>query len=284
MPLERDCDDGMVQMSLFEHLDELRTRIIRALLGLAAAYALCVAFAEPLWRWVQAPLEAAAARTGAQIVSLSVGEQFSMIYMWSPLLASLFLAAPWVGYQGWAFLAPGLYPRERRWAAPFILTTAGLFVAGGVFGYLVALRYSLTFLLGIGRNVGVTAFVSIASYFESFVNVMLGSAAAFELPVAVFFLTLLRITTPGFLLRHSRYAILGIAILAAVVTPSPNVVDMAVFFVPMALLYFLGVFASYLLVLRREDQPFPWRVFLLWAGLAALAVGGAVAYWRLALK
>lgn len=284
MPQERDFDDRMLQMSLFEQLDELRTRIIRALLGMAASYALCVAFCEPLWRWMLAPLYDAAARTGAKVVALTTGEQFQILYMWMPLVASLFLAAPWVLYQVWAFISPGLYRRERRWAAPFLLTTAALFLAGGVFAYSVVLRYSLVFLVGIGRNLEMERFVSISSYFDTFVNVTLGSAVAFELPVVVFFLTLLHITTPSFLMRNARYAVISIAILAAGLSPSTNAFDMAVLFVPMLLLYFLGVFASYVLVLRREDQPFPWRVFLLWAGLAALVGGGAALYWRLFTK
>ena len=281
MPLERDLADGMLHMSILEHLDELRTRVIRALLGLAAAYLVCVTFAEPLWAWVQGPLDEAAARTGARVVTLGATEQFSILYLWTPLVAALFLAAPWALYQVWAFVSPGLYRRERKWAVPFILSMAGLFIAGGAFAYLVVLRYSLVFLVGIGRDLAMERFVSISSYFEMFVNVMLGTAVAFELPAAVFFLTLLRIVTPGFLMRNSRYAILAIAILAAVVTPSPNVLDLVVFFVPMALLYFLGVFASYLLVLRREDQRFPWRPFLMWTAAASAA---AFLYWRFLVR
>jgi sec-independent protein translocase protein TatC len=112
------------------------------------------------------------------------------------------------------------------------------------------------------------------------VNVVLGSAVAFETPVAVFFLTLLRIATPSFLLRNARYAVLAIAVIAALLTPSPNIFDMAMVAAPMILLYFLGVFASYLLTLRRSQEPFPWIPFLVWTGIVGLVGGGGYALAR----
>jgi sec-independent protein translocase protein TatC len=135
----------------------------------------------------------------------------------------------------------------------------------------------LVFLLSIGANSGVKATISIDSYFDLFVNVILGVSILFELPVVVFFLTLLRITTPGFLIRNSRYAILGIVILAAVVTPTPDPLNLAMFAIPMIVLFFLGVFASYLLVLNREGQSFPWRAFGIWAGSVVVLLGAVVA-------
>ena len=100
---------------------------------------------------------------------------------------------------------------------------------------------------------------------------MLGISLVFELPVLIFFLTLIEVASPSFLLRHSRYAILAIVILAAVITPTPDVFNLTLFAVPMILLYFMGVFASYLLVMRRENRRFPWRIFVYWL-LALLAV------------
>jgi sec-independent protein translocase protein TatC len=99
----------------------------------------------------------------------------------------------------------------------------------------------------------------------------LGISLVFELPVIIFFLTLIRVASPSFLLRHSRYAILAIVILAAIITPTPDVFNLTLFAVPMILLFFLGVFASYLLVMRRENRRFPWRIFVYWL-LAVLAV------------
>jgi sec-independent protein translocase protein TatC len=162
----------------------------------------------------------------------------------------------------WAFIAPGLYRRERRWAAPFVICSAGLFITGGLFAYFIAFRYGLTFLLGIARGNYVEPMVSITDYFNMFVNVMLGVGLVFELPVIIFFLTLLRIVTPSFLVRHSRYAILIIFVIAAIVTPTPDVFNMMLFATPMCVLFYVGCFAGYLLVLQRERRRFPWTKVL----------------------
>ena len=177
-----DPDDGMLRMSVLEHLSELRSRLLRALTGFGVAFLLCMIFANPLWNLVQAPGLAAFKQLGrGGFIAIDVMEQFSIIWMWTPLVAAIFVAAPWVIYQCWAFIAPGLYPGERKWAVPFIVCTAGLFIAGGLFAYFVVFRYALIFLLGIGGPVNVTPLISIELYFERFVNVMLGVAVTFEL-------------------------------------------------------------------------------------------------------
>lgn len=264
---EPDADEeGMLRMSFLEHLEELRKRLILALAGLGVAFVLSLTFSENLWRIVQEPAAAALATLGYKdttLVMTSPMESFSIIWVKLPMLTSLFLASPWLLYQVWAFVAPGLYKRERRFAAPFIISAAGLFIAGGLFAYFVAFRFGLTFLLGIGQSVNVKPMLNITDYFDIFVNVILGIGVVFELPVLIFFLTLLRIASPRFLFSHSRYAVLGIVILAAIITPTPDIVNLMLFSVPMVILYFVGVFASYLLVLSRENQRFPWRTFLI---------------------
>ena len=164
---------------------------------------------------------------GAHLVAINLMEKFSIIWMWTHLVAAIFLGSPWIIYQVWAFISPGLYKEERRWAVPFILAIAGLFITGGCFAYFIAFRYALVFLLGI--EPGVTPMISIDSYFDTFVDVMLGISAVFEMPVIIFFLLLLRLATPKFLMEHSRYAILAIVIIAAVITPTPDVFNLMLF-------------------------------------------------------
>jgi sec-independent protein translocase protein TatC len=254
-------DDGMLRMSFLEHLEELRSRIIRALIGVGVAFAASIFFMDSLWTFVSRPAVAALKTLGYEpyLVQVSPMEAFNVIWVKLPILCSVFLASPWILYQVWAFISPGLYRRERRWAAPFVLGSAGLFITGGLFAYFVAFRYGLTFLLGIGRGNYVKPMVSITEYFDLFVNVTLGVGLVFELPVIIFFLTLLRIVTPSFLLNHSRYAILAIFIIAAIVTPTPDVFNLMLFATPMCLLFYVGIFAGYLLVLHRENRSFPWR-------------------------
>jgi sec-independent protein translocase protein TatC len=259
-----DEEEELLRMSFLEHLEELRVRIIRALMGLGVAFVACILFTNRLWDAVRGPAVAALTQLGypPELAQLTPTEAFTIIWIKLPILAGLFLASPWIVYQAWAFISPGLYRRERRLAVPFIFCTAGLFILGGLFAYFVAFRFGLVFLLGIGSNLGVRPYISLTEYFDLFVNVILGVALVFELPVLIFFLTLLRIASPRFLLRHSRYAILVIVILAAIITPTPDAINLTIFAAPMILLYFVGVFASYLLVLHREGQKFPWRKIL----------------------
>jgi sec-independent protein translocase protein TatC len=277
-----DQEDALLRMSFLEHLEELRSRLIRALLGFGVIFLACLAFSDKLWLIVQAPAVEAFRKLGTGgLVGINAMEQFEIIWMWTPLVASLFLGSPWILYQVWAFIAPGLYEKERKWAIPFVLATAGLFILGGLFAYFLAFRYGLTFLLGIGKFAGVTTTLSIDSYFDLFVDVMLGVSMMFEIPVVIFFLVLVRLATPGFLMEHSRYAILAIIIVASVVTPTTDVVNMSLFAVPMCLLFFIGVFAGYVLVLHREQRRFPWmRVF--WTLLVLLFLSAGA--WIIAAK
>src|ERR1051325_1904552 len=259
-----DDEEDMLRMSFIEHLEELRSRIFRALAGVAVAFVLSLTFSSQLWAFVCQPAIAALKTLGYEptLVAIEPMEQFNIIWFKLPILSAIFLGSPWIVYQVWAFIAPGLYRRERRWAAPFILFSAGLFILGGVFAYFVIFRYGLTFLLSIGKGNYVKPMVSMTEYFNLFVNVMLGVGLVFELPILIFFLTLLRILSPAFLFRHSRYAILIIFIVAAIVTPTPDVVNLMLFATPMCLLFYVGIFAGYLVVLRREGRKFPWRTAL----------------------
>ncbi len=280
---EDDEEEGMLRMSFLEHLEELRSRIVKALLGLALGFVVCVLFTNELWKAVMAPAAGAlrALKLPEQLAQLSPTEAFSIIWIKLPVLAALFVSSPWVLYQVWAFIAPGLYKRERRLAVPFIFSTATLFILGGAFAYFVAFRFALTFLLGIGVDIGVRPMISITEYFDLFVNVILGIAIVFELPVLIFFLTLLRIASPRFLLAHSRYAILIIVLLAAIITPTPDIYNLIIFAAPMILLYFVGVFASYLLVLHREGERFPWTKVLVVLAIA-LAIVAAILWTAMA--
>ncbi len=256
-----DEEDSMLRMSFVEHLEELRSRLFKALAGVGVAFVLSLSFSSQLWSFVVQPAMQALKTLGYEetLVAIEPMEQFNIIWFKLPIVCAIFLGAPWIFYQVWAFIAPGLYRRERRWAAPFILCSAGLFLLGGVFAYFVIFRYGLTFLLSIGKGNYVKPMVSMTEYFNLFVNVILGVGIVFELPILIFFLTLLRILSPAFLFRHSRYAILVIFIIAAIVTPTPDVVNLMLFAAPMSLLFYVGIFASYLVVLRREGRKFPWR-------------------------
>ena len=201
---------GMLRMSFLEHLEELRSRLIKAILGLGVAFVLCIGFSMQLWDIVRQPAVAALLKIGINPPNLVITqpmENFMILWFKLPLVISLFVASP-------------------------------------------------------------------------FVDVMLGVAVVFEMPVVIFFLTLLRIASPKWLLAHSRYAILAIVIIAAIVTPTPDVFNLMLFAIPMVLLYFVGVFASFLLVMHREGRRFPWTKVLLWT-LLVLAILAGFAYFEI---
>jgi sec-independent protein translocase protein TatC len=275
-------DEDESRMSFFEHLTELRARLLKALLGLAVAYAISLTFTDPLWRFVCRPAAQALQSLGypPQLYVFDPMDAFQIIWVKLPIVWAIFLASPWVLYQLWAFLAPGLYRHERRWVGPVLVGSSALFIAGGIFAYFVVFRYGLTFLLSIGKGNFVVPMVSMDIYFERFVDVVLGVGVLFELPVVIFLLTALGVVTPGFLIRHSRYAILAVFLLAAVITPSSDVFNLMLFAIPMCVLFFAGVFASYLLTLRRQGRSFPWRPAIWIAAGMALAGGGAWTFYQ----
>jgi sec-independent protein translocase protein TatC len=269
-------DEGMLRMSFLEHLTELRSRIIKMVMGVLVAVLVSLTFCNQLWRLIAGPAVEALTALGIKpptLKAITPMEGFNVIWVKLPFLCALFIASPWVLYQVWAFISPGLYKRERRYAVPFILCSAGLFIGGGAFAYFVAFRFALTFLLGIGMGNYVEPMVSISEYFDLFVNVTLGVALVFEMPILIFFLTLLRIVSPAFLVKHSRYAILGIFIIAAIVTPTPDAFNMLLFALPMCMLFYVGVFAGYLLVLKREGRRFPWGKVLTVVGIVLVFLG-----------
>jgi sec-independent protein translocase protein TatC len=275
-PEEDDEEDGMARMSFMEHLEELRSRILRALAGMGIAFAVCLCLGPQLWDIIRQPAKTALEHLHVNPPNLALidpMDSFQIIWMKIPLLCAIFVASPWVLYQVWAFISPGLYQKEKRWAAPFVISSSFLFILGGLFAYFVAFRYGLEFLLGLGIDSGITPVVDVNRYYDLFVDVMLGVGAIFEIPVMLFLLTLIRVASPAFLVRHSRYAILIIVILAAVITPTGDVFNLTLFATPMIILFYIGIFASYLLVLNREGRRFPWATFLKWFGPAVVALG-----------
>jgi len=272
-----DEEDGMPRMSILEHLNELRARLIKVLLGFAVAYIVSLTFTDPLWRFICRPAEQVLQSLGypPKLYVFDPMDGFQIIWLKLPVVWAIFLASPWALYQLWAFIAPGLYRHERRWAGPVLVGSSGLFILGGVFAYFVVFRYALAFLLGIAKTSFVLPMVPMDIYFERFVDVVLGVGLLFELPVLIFVLTTLGLVTPGFLARNSRYAILAIFLLAAVVTPSTDVFNLAMFATPMCILFYLGVLVSHIVMMRREGRAFPWRPVVCIAGGAA-AAGGVV--------
>ncbi|MDE3198850.1 MAG: twin-arginine translocase subunit TatC, partial [Acidobacteriota bacterium] len=143
----------MARMSFLEHLEELRSRLLKAVGGIVVAGVVCLFFGPQLWDIISEPAHRALVNLHVnppELAQIDPMDVFQIMWMKLPLLFALFVASPWVLYQVWAFIAPGLYKREKRWAAPFVISSSLLFILGGLFAYFVAFRYGLEFLLGLG--------------------------------------------------------------------------------------------------------------------------------------
>jgi sec-independent protein translocase protein TatC len=172
------------------------------------------------------------------------------------LVGGLFVASPFVFYQLWLFIAPGLYRKEKRYVMPFLLSTVGLFIAGGLFGYKMVYPASLDFLIGYGQRF--QPMITIGEYTKLFVTIIVGLGLIFEMPILVFFLAVMRVITARWMLRNLRYAILVIFIIAAIVTPTADILNMCLFAAPMVVLYALSILVAWLVnsARRRATDAF----------------------------
>lgn len=240
-------------MSFLEHLEELRRCIFRAVVGVLLAFFVCFAEAHRIYDFMARPLTKILTAHGdiPKMVFHNPIDPFNL-FVKLGLIAALFLASPWVLYQVWRFIAPGLYPNERKYVVPFVVFTSLLFIAGGAFAYLYAFPLALNFLIGFGQQF--TPLIEINEYFNLFATVVLGLGLVFELPTLIFFLALLGIVDSRFLVRNFRYAVLIIFIIAAVITPTSDVTTMLVFAAPMLVLYVLGIGLAHIFGKDRRDR------------------------------
>jgi sec-independent protein translocase protein TatC len=244
----------MPAMSFLQHLEELRLRIFRALIGLAAGFGVAWWYHEQIYRVMEHPIVQVLRKykMDEKLVYTHPVDPFD-IYMKVALVAGLFLASPWVLYQVWAFVAPGLYRNEKRYVFPFLLSTVVLFVTGGLFGYFLVYPAALDFLIG---NMGAQfkAMITVKEYTSLFLSIIIGMGIVFEMPILAFFLGLMGVISPGWMWRNFRYAILGIFIVAAIVTPTPDVINMCIFAAPMLALYVVSIAVVWAVHPRRRRQ------------------------------
>jgi sec-independent protein translocase protein TatC len=228
--------DTMSAMSFLEHLEELRRRIIYCIVAIAVGFFACWNYADKIFGLMQAPIMEALRRNGMaeKLVYLSPTEPFNL-YLKIGMLAGLFVVSPFVLYQVWLFISPGLYRNEKRYVFPFMFSTVGLFLAGGLFGYKLVYPAALDFLIGYGKQF--QPMITIHEYTDLFLTVILGLGVVFELPILVFFLALMGVVSAGWMWRNVRYSILVIFIIAAIITPTTDILNMCIFAAPMVVLY-----------------------------------------------
>ena len=241
------------QMSFLEHLEELRQRLLYAVLSIVVAFFFCFYFHEQIYDFLAAPITGSLRDLdlGDKLVYTNPMQPFN-VYLKISLVASLFLASPLILWQLWLFISPGLYRHEKKYVLPFVTLTTLLFISGGYFAYRVALPPVFQFLLKFGHKF--LPFITIDEYFNITTTLLVGMGLVFELPIVIVLLSLFGMVTPKFLLKNFRYAILIIAILAAALAPTPDWMTLMLFSLPMVGLYFLSIGLCYLVQLRKKSS------------------------------
>jgi sec-independent protein translocase protein TatC len=239
------------RMSFYEHLSELRKRLVYSLIAIGVGMMAGLGVSQKALDFVARPMMLALQQAHLQdkLVFTNPTGMISLIIKLGMYLG-IVIACPIVFYEIWLFIAPGLYRHERKAVATFLTFSIGLFLGGIAFGYYVMLPYVLRFVISFRGPF--VPLISINEYFDLVLLVLLGLGVLFELPVLIFFLSVFGFVTPRFLWKNTRYAILIITIIAAVLTPSPDATTMLIFMAPMVGLYFIGIGVSYLVVRRKR--------------------------------
>jgi sec-independent protein translocase protein TatC len=235
-------------LPLIAHLEELRWRVLKALAGIAVGFAACYGFSEQIFHLLSAPL-LALSDDPLSLIGTGVTEAFFTRLKVS-FIAAIFLASPVIFYQTWRFVAPGLYVHEKRTAIPFVIAATLFFVAGGTFCYVVVFPIGYAFFLREYQAIGVAPTIRISEYLTFAARMLLAFGLTFELPVVTFFLARIGVVTHRTLIHWFRYAVLGIFILAAVLTPGPDVASQLLLAAPLLFLY--GVSIGVAFVFQRR--------------------------------
>jgi sec-independent protein translocase protein TatC len=249
-PEERKDEAPDGKMGFLEHLDELRSRLIRSCVAIAAGMLVAFVFVDRIADFVLAPAYLMLP-AGSSLITTRPGEGLSF-YLDLALMGGVVLAAPFVTYQVWRFIAPGLYARERRLMVPFVvLTTLGT-LAGAAFSHYLLFPSMMSFF-GTFNSPRIRFMPRVEDTFELYKNTLIGMVAVFQIPTLVFFLARMRVVTAGFLWRHIKYAILISFIAAAILTPSPDPWNQTIFAAPMIGLYVISIGVAWIVAPRRES-------------------------------
>ncbi len=240
------------EMSFLEHLGELRKRLAYSLYAVLILFFVCWFFVKPIFAFLSVPIIEALPEGQDSLFVKQITEAF-MLYMKVAFFASIFFASPFVITQLWFFISPGLYKKERMMAIPFILFSTLFFVGGCLFGYYIAFPRLCAFLLSYADDFSLI--ITASEYFSFFTKIILGLGIVFEIPALIFFLARLGIVSAGFLIHKLNYAVLIIFVVAAIITPTPDIPTQMLFAVPMILLYAFGILLAWIFGKKTEAPP-----------------------------
>ena len=236
-------------MSFLEHLDELRKRIVRALLGVCVGVLLSFAFINQIVNFLLTPTYRVLP-AGSRMIYTQPGEAFGL-YIQVSLITGVVLSAPWILWQVWLFIAPGLYTNEKRLAIPFVAFGTIGFIAGTLVNHYITFPFMMKFFASFNTP-DLVFLPRLEDVFDLYTKMLLGMGLVFQMPTLVYSLAKMRLVSAKFLLRHFKYAFLIIFIIAAVITPTGDMVTQAIFAAPMVALYILSIFIAWIVRPRQE--------------------------------
>lgn len=249
---DEDADGG--RMSFLDHLDELRRRLIICLLSIIVGFVVSFAFIGRIFEFMMRPLQQVLPE-GGRLIYTEPAEAF-LLYMKVAALIGLLLALPVILLQIWLFVAPGLYANEKRFAIPFVVFSTLFFLGGALFSHFLVFPWAWRFFAGFSTDY-MQFMPKIGPVFALYVKMGLAMGVVFEMPTLVFFLARIGLVTPRFLIRNTKYAVLVIFIVAAVMTPGPDVVSQALMAGPMVVLYGFSILVAWAFQKRRGPDPEP---------------------------
>jgi sec-independent protein translocase protein TatC len=232
-----------VKLPLTAHLEELRRRLIRSLIAVAIAFVACYQFVEPLMNWLLAPIKTLEGKD-VQIIGTGLAEAF-FTKLKVAFFGGIFVASPVVFYQIWKFVAPGLYDHEKRYMKPFVFFGTLFFVSGAYFCYRFVFPTAFGFFIGEYASVSIAPFLKISEYLSFASRMLLAFGVVFELPVFTFFFARIGIVSHKMMISTWRYAVVGIFIVAAVLTPGPDVASQLLMATPLLVLYVASIGVAY---------------------------------------
>ncbi len=230
-------------MTFTEHLEDLRWCLLKSLAAITVASGACYFFSDLIFGFIVAPLRQNL-QPGQSLIGTGVTEAF-FIEIKVALAAGVLFSCPFIFYQIWRFIAPGLSGGEKKRVLPFVLFATLFFVGGAYFCYRIVLPVAFQYFIEQYGTMGVTPAIRIGDYFSFFFRMVLAFGVTFELPVFTFFLVRLGIWDYRFMLRSFRYAIVAIFIVAAVLTPTPDIINQCLLALPMLLLYVASIGVAY---------------------------------------
>ncbi|MEC9389086.1 MAG: twin-arginine translocase subunit TatC [Myxococcota bacterium] len=253
-PSEFDAVESY-RMPLIDHLVELRDRMVRILIVSAIGCGACFAFAQPIWDMLVDPMNAALQESGRGTMAITEPLEGFITYLKVAALAGIGLASPFIFYQIWAFIAPGLYPSEKRTVLPLVFASTALFLGGASFGYFVIFDFAFPFFLDVTETLGddIEAVLSINAYLGLATKLLIAFGVSFQLPIGIYFLARVGLVDHTDLFQSFRYAVVAMFVVSAIITP-PDILSQCLMAGPLVILYGVGIVLAYFFSTKERDD------------------------------